>query len=566
MVGDSGSVIVFNGEIYNYRELQAELAARGCIFRTSSDTEVLLKCYETWGTDCLSRLNGMFAFAIWDPRQRHLFLARDRLGKKPLYYAEASGIFAFASELKALLALPQVGADATIDEQAISDYLSLGYIITPKTIFRGIRRLPAGHYALVIPENGLVACRDYWRLHDVFRRTKRPYDREAQEQFLDLFQDAVRIRLRSDVPLGVFLSGGMDSSAVVATMKALSESPTHAFCAGFLEPSFDESPFAKLVAKRLDVDLTVFEAAPVTPRELARLVWHADEPFADTSIMPTFQLNHRTRQKVKVALSGDGGDELLAGYPTHVADQLYGFYARIPARLQAWIESMCLAWMPRSGRKVAWDYKLRQFVRSRGLSPHRAHYWWRVVFSDEEKRAILSPVALARLGAYDPFSTFEGYFDQVGGVSFLDQTTYVDIKTWLQDDILVKADRMSMAHGLEVRSPFLDYRLVEFCATLPDHAKLSWFKQKRILKDCFGKALPSEILRRPKRGFNAPTRQFDSGVLNARGFSGLLCDDFSLDPRTGDTTFKSFAIAVLDLWLEMFQQFQRTGEWKEVVP
>ena len=559
MVGQSGAVIVFNGEIYNFPALRTELEALGERFSSHSDTEVLLRAFERWGEACLERLVGMFAFAIWQPATRRLFLARDRLGKKPLYVFQAPGFFAFASEMKALMGLAEVRQRAAIDIRAVSDFLSLGYILSPKTIIKGISRLGAAECAWYDLDAEGFQTRRYW---DLASHVLAPRVAHDPEQFRALFDDAVAIRLRSDVPLGAFLSGGVDSASVVASMAAQSSGRVHAYCVGFAEDSFDESDFARAAATHMGVDIEVTRQAPLPLDQLAKLIWHADEPFADTSMMPTYLLNQAARRKVTVALSGDGADELLAGYPTYRADQMHRVWSCMPGVVRQGALAAANRWLKPSYRKVSWDYKLRRFLAGHDLDARRAHYSWREVFTGADKALLLSPDVLAELDGYDPYDTFAQAFAEVDGAGFLDASLYVDIKTWLADDILVKADRMSMANSLEVRSPFLDHRLVEYCARLPQSAKMDAKRQKVILKEAMAGAIPDATISRAKRGFNAPTRQFGFlGVDSARG-AGLFRPGFRLDPSLEDITFKSFSLGVLSQWLDMYERYEKQGDWR----
>lgn len=568
MQGASGSVIVFNGEIYNHLELRAELEARGVRFRTRSDTEVLLAAYETWGEDCLPRLAGMFAFAIWDAGRRVIFLARDRLGKKPLYLFRQGRGLAFASEAKALLTLPAVRAGAVPDLQALSDFLSLGYILSPKTAFANIARLPPAHAARFDPANGAWSEWRWWNLAEHVLAPRLPYDESARDRFRELLSLAVSQRLQADVPLGIFLSGGVDSAAVAASAAALHTRPPHAFTVGFNDHSFDERAQAEETARHLGLPIEVMEQGGGGEIDLGRMVWHCDEPFADTSLLPTWQLDATARRRVTVALSGDGADEILAGYPTYRADQFYRLWRHVPGGIQAALARVAGRWLRPSYRKVSFDYKLRQFLGAQGLDRRRAHYWWRVVFSEPEKRRLLHPDIVAELEDYDPYESFAAHFAEVEGASFLDQSLYVDVKTWLADDILVKIDRMSMAVGLEVRSPFLDHRLVEFAFRLPPAAKMAGTRQKVILKDTMRGVLPAATLTRRKQGFGAPTR--DLGRLDAPGsFSSLPAlfnPDFVLDDRAEDVTYKSFSLRVLGLWLERLDNYRRGESWNFHAP
>jgi len=566
MRGRLNNVIVFNGEIYNYLELREQLRQSGFCFQTTSDTEVLLAAYEAWGEQCLEKLVGMFSFAIWDPKDKKLFVARDRLGKKPFYYYHGARLFAFASELKALLTLPEIRHSIEIDALAVSDYLSLGYILSPKTIFERVRKLPAAHYATYKVDSNRLTFHKYWSLEEFFLADKSTGNRqETTSAFFDVFQSSVKMRMRSDVPLGAFLSGGIDSSSVVATMRQLSETPLRAYCVGFSEPSYDESRYAKLLAKQLDVDLQVGRYRHIVDTELSRLIWHFDEPFCDTSFIPTYQLNQLTRRFATVSLSGDGADEILAGYPTIAADRFYRLYAELPIALQKLCYQTARRALSPSYKKVSWDYKLLRFLSSYGLSNERAHYWWRTIFSEDEKKRIMSPALLSACKGYDPFDGFMDYFREVSGAHFLDQTLYVDIKTWLQDDILVKVDRMSMANSVEVRSPFLDHRLVEFTARLPVRAKQNGGRQKVILRNAMKGVLPRETLLRSKKGFNAPHRPNGRTTsLKTRHASELFLSDYRLDPNEEDITFKEFSFSVLAKWLDIFHQYQSTGKWQHV--
>lgn len=559
MSGTSGAVVVFNGEIYNHDDLRCRLQSLGHVFQTRSDTEVLLAAFEHWGEACLDHLVGMFAFAIWQPAQRRLFLARDRLGKKPLYVHRQGRFLAFASEPGALLALPPVKDGAAVDLRSLSDFLSLGYILTPKSMFANVERLPAAHAAWFDAESGDWRVWQYWDLAQHFIAPRLTDGVDTRQRFSQLLQSAVQCRLQADVPLGLFLSGGLDSSAVAAMARG--QGDLRAFAVGFADSSFDERPFARLTAAHLGLSLDELVVQPAVGDELELAFHHCGEPFADTSLMPTFRLNHAARQKVTVALSGDGADEILAGYPTYQADRLYRWFSRLPAWMQQGLDGAARLFLRPSYRKVSFDYKLRQFLAGRGLSPQRAHYWWRVVFSEAEKRRLLSPRVVEELGDYDPFDTFRQHFQAVQGADFLDQSLYVDIKTWLQDDILIKADRMSMAWGLEVRSPFLDHRLVEFCARLAPAAKIKGRRQKAILRDVMAQYLPEKILTRRKQGFGAPTRAVVRTAPPALDPDGFFRQEYRLNGEREDITYKGFALAALDYWLDDYVRRVRDGDW-----
>ena len=563
MVSNNGNVIAFNGEIYNYKELREQLASKGFSFRTSSDTEVLLNSYELWGEACLQKFIGMFSFAIWNPDKKELFMARDRLGKKPLFYYQSNSLFAFASEIKALLAIDEIRTSIDINACAVSDYLSLGYILAPKTIFNKIHKIPAGSYAIYREVNKEFKLHKYWHIENNFLSEKNDaYKSGDYEDFINLLSNSVNIRMRSDVPLGAYLSGGVDSAAVTAIMSQFSAAKIKAFCIGFNEKSYDESGFAQLVTNSLDVDIEKQFYKNLTENDLSKLVWHFDEPFSDTSMMPTYQLNKLTKAFATVVLSGDGADEILAGYPTYRADRFYKTYSSLPQGVHALISGTVNRILSPSYRKVSFDYKIKQFMRSYGYSREQAHYWWRVIFSENEKKKIMSDALWEECKTYDPYEVFNDYYQQVPGADFLDRSLYVDLKTWLQDDILVKVDRMSMANSVEVRCPYLDHRLVEYCATLPLAAKMTSFQQKNILKNSMRKCLPDKILSRAKRGFNAPTYNDKYRYTTHLRNSELFSEKFRLQPEKEDITFKSFNFSVLQKWIDIYEQYKLTGRWE----
>lgn len=524
--------IVFNGEIYNFQELRDELLKLGAHFRTRTDTEVILEAYKQWGTQCLERFNGMFAFALWDGRAQQLMLARDRLGEKPLYYyALPDGGIIFASELKALRADPAVPDQINI--KALSHYLSLNYTLTAESILQGVKKLEAAHYMMVERGKPVRATR-YWDLAAHFHN-KRHFrsEAEAAEALSALIEDAVKLRMIADVPLGAFLSGGIDSSTIVAAMCRLrAPSENHTFSIGFREKSYSELPEARFVADYLKVShhekIVDADMAALLPR----IVWHADEPFADTSMIPMYFLAEQARQLVTVCLSGDGADEIFAGYETYTADKIHNFTRRLPAWVVKMTERSVNTLVPVSFDKVSLDYKLRQFLKGQAFEPIRAHYSWRTIFSEEEKRALL-PDYRAQLSEADPFEYFRKYHQEVAGCHYIDQAMYVDIKTWLVDDILLKVDRSTMAHSLEARVPMLDHRLVEFAASLPVELKLKGFEKKYLLKKAQQGYLPDMTLRRRKRGFNAPVSHWLYTTL------GNFCAKLTVPGTNGWAAFNS---------------------------
>ncbi len=509
--------IVFNGEIYNFRELRRELESEGARFASHSDTEVILEAYKRWGIDCLSRLNGMFAFALWDNVRRQLLLARDRAGEKPLFYQPLDGGgVVFASDLNALRQHPAVGC--RVNPAALSQFLSLGYVLAPHSLVDGVQRLPPAH-ALVAEQGHTRSARQYWNLaeHFMAKATFRSED-DAGDALAALLDDAVRIRLISDVPLGAFLSGGIDSSAIVASMNhARPADQNRTFSIGFGERGYDELPEARAVSAALGVRHQDAIVGPDMSVALPRIAAFQDEPLADTSAIPTYFLAEFARQHVTVCLSGDGGDENFAGYDTYTADKMRRLTAWAPRPLLKASAAAADALLPVRLEKVGPAEKLRRFLAGHSVDSRHAHYSWRLLASDQEKTRLLRPELREVVASHDPFAGFAAHFDDVRGAHYLDQAMYVDIKTWLADDILVKVDRMTMAHSLEARAPFLDHRVMELAASLPVDWKLKGFRKKHILKRSQRKRLPARTLVRPKRGFNAPVSHWMNGPLEAVG-------------------------------------------------
>lgn len=514
-------ILVFNGEIYNFREIRKDLEALGHAFATNGDTEVVLAALKQWGPKALERMIGMFAIALWDSERQSLFLARDRLGKKPLFFGRLpGGGFAFASEPRAVAAHPEVSGQ--VDEVALAHYLRLNYVPCNRTLFRGVESLPPASYAWFDVAQGLRVER-YWDLAAKFREKRAFVSEEAAaEELRALIDDAVRLRLVSDVPLGAFLSGGVDSSTIVAAMtQTVSSERIFTFSSGFLEDSFDESPLAErlagefgLVHRTQSLDTKSLDLVPA-------VIAAAAEPIADTSMLPMYFLSRFTRDSVTVALSGDGGDECFAGYETYVADKVHGLARHSPGWIRRQLPVFLDRVLPVDHRKVGWPEKLRRFSAALPLDSARAHAAWRDIFGESElSRVMRKDWQAGDADEADVFADyFAGHFADVAGCHPVDQASYVDIKTWLVDDILVKADRMSMAHSLEVRCPLLDHRVVEFAAQLPPEFKLRGVAKKYLLKQSQRSRLPAWVLDRPKRGFNAPVSQWLLGPLRE------LCED-----------------------------------------
>jgi asparagine synthase (glutamine-hydrolysing) len=516
MSNEDGSVwITFNGEIYNFRELRTDLEARGHVFRTASDTEVIVHAYEEYGRQCLERLRGMFAFAIWDARKRLLFLARDRVGKKPLFYYLGRDRFLFASEIKALLTDPAVPAEP--DPMALDHFLALQYIPAPLTAFRGVRKLPPAHWLEV--RDGRIEMGRYWKLQYTPKRQVTLVEAVAELRWR--FAEAVRLRLVSDVPLGVFLSGGVDSSAVVAAMTQEMGHPVQTFSVGFEDASFDERPFARQVAERYRTTHTeLVVKAPVTDI-LPQLVWHYDEPFGDASAVPSYAIAALTSQHVTVVLNGDGGDENFAGYEWYVKD----LFVRRGEILPLWLRRWMASWGQRvsSARKQPrLVQKITQLAQLLALSPARRYAYWMEHFSPEARQRLYMPAFGAAVIGSNPEGLFAEVFEQGDTEEWVDTMLDADVNLFLPEDLLVKVDRATMAHSLEARSPFLDHVLMEFVASLPSHLKLAGRQQKRVLKTALRDVLPDVVLKRPKMGFCVPLERWFREELREMAYDVLL--------------------------------------------
>jgi asparagine synthase (glutamine-hydrolysing) len=552
MYGEGRYTITFNGEIYNYRELRQELKGRGHRFATASDTEVIMAAYAEWGESAPTRLRGIFAFAIWDAVERRAFLARDHLGVKPLLYLEQTGDqLAFGSDLKSLLVLGGTALD--IDREGLSDYLAAGYPQGDRTLVRQVRRLEPAQ--CLVYEQGRTRRSSYWSLAAAYQAEKlRGSLPDLAAALAGKLENSVRAQMVSDVPVGAFLSGGLDSSSIVAQMRGLQEGDLYTFSMGFKEKTFSELEHAAIVAAELGTKHFQEIASP-EPVDWADLAWRIGEPLGDTSIIPTFLVSQLARGHVKVVLSGDGADECLAGYDTYVADRLHRAYDLVPAAVHRHLFLPLANLLPHSGRKVGLDYKLRQFLRFAKDPFPRAHSGWRELFDFDERRE------LGGRSEPPPWAHVEASMSEVQGLPELDQALYADTKTWLANDILTKVDRATMAVGLEARVPFLDPDLVEFCARLPLEAKMKGFARKRVLREAMSGRIPNSILTRPKSGFNAPVSRWLRGSLG-RVLSDLLSTTRLVEgksPRLGrllrqhregreDHGFKLWALTALLLW------------------
>ena len=492
---DKRFAIVFNGEIYNFKSIRQDLVERGYgPFQTQGDTEVLLKAYQADGIACLSKLNGMFAFAIFDYERNEMVLARDRMGKKPLYIAQASSTLLFASELKAILKHPEFKSELNVN--ALNHYLTLDYVPTPISIFDGVEKLEGGHY-LRIDYKGNIIRGTFWEPN--FIPLEISFD-ESKEELDRLLAEATALRLVADVPVGIFLSGGLDSSAVAYYAQKQAVSPIQTFSIGFNEKSYDERAYARQVAHQLGTIhheriLTAQESIDLIPTVFSSL----DEPFADPSILPTYLLSQFTRSKVTVALGGDGSDELLAGYPTFISEKLAPLISWMPFSVIQGLQQM-VNLLPASDQNISLDFKLRQFLKGFESSKRFRHSQWLGSFSISEKKNLWNKDLVFKIPHRNTLSVIDDYAKRGSEQELI----YMYLKTYLQDDILVKVDRASMMNSLEVRAPFMDVHVVEFLNRLPYDFKLKGFRGKHLLKETMRGKLPSDIIDRPKKGFGIP--------------------------------------------------------------
>ena len=500
---DKSVTVVLNGEIYNYRELRTRLEKRGHSFRSASDTEVLPHLYEEYGDNMLRELNGMFAFALWDSRHRRLLVARDRFGEKPLYWGVFDNTLLFASEPKVLLAHPSV--KPALNLQALRQYLSFDYVPAPLSIYEGINKLPAAHKLTL--ENGRVGVERYWRLS--YKTTEPvPTENEAAEHLRELMADAVQMRLVSDVPLGVLLSGGVDSSSIAALAVAASSEPVKTFSISFAEASFDESAYARSVAKFLGTDHHEERlSANLAANLVSEIGAWMDEPFSDPSLVPTYLLSRFTRKHVTVALGGDGGDELFAGYPMYSGLRWAEFYKRLPPVLRTSIVEPLVRLLPVKTKNLSFDYKAARFITGAKYDTVARHHVWFGSFTPEEQLELLTPDALA-VSDGDIYAEAREIAAECDHEDLVTQMQSVDTRLYLAEDILTKVDRASMAVSLEVRAPFLDPRVAEFAASLPCNYKLRGHKTKYILKKAVRQMLPPFVTRRGKKGFGVPVAEW----------------------------------------------------------
>jgi asparagine synthase (glutamine-hydrolysing) len=576
---EDGSVwIAFNGEIYNYRELRPGLEQRGHRFRTSSDTETIVHLYEEYGPDCVLHLRGMFAFAIWDQTRRQLFLARDRIGKKPLVYRHDSGRLLFASELKSLLQVP--GISRELDAVALDEYLTYQYVPHPHSILKGFSKLPPAHWALF--RNGHLEVRRYWRpgfdeAPNGNTSTQAPgepagglfaSEADCRKNLRETLTEAVRLRLRSDVPLGAFLSGGIDSTIVTGLMQQLSDRPVQTFSIGFPVKAFDERSYARQAAEHLKTDHHELVVEPAALSILPKLIWHYDEPFSDSSAIPTMYLAEMTRRNVTVALSGDGGDELFAGYDRYQAVALGARFDRLPALARRLITASLWQHLPASTQQKSRRRRFKRLLSALAYSPERRYLKWISIFDDARLPEMYTGDFRRRLEGTDPADFLLAAYNECPERDFVTRTTCADVLTYLPCDILTKVDIATMAYALEARCPFLDHEVVQLAARIPIEWKLKGRRGKKILVETFSDLLPADIQTRRKMGFGVPLDHWFRNELKPLLYDVLL-DRESLErgifrpdavrqlveehvSNRWDHSYRLWSLLVLELWQQRF--------------
>lgn len=516
MSNEDGSIwIVYNGEIYNFQELKKNLEEKGHIFRSKSDTETIIHLYEESGTDCVKLLRGMFAFAIWDENKKRLFLARDRVGKKPLNYALKNDSLIFASEIKSILKDPDISREVNIE--SLHHYLTYQYVPAPETMFLGIKKLLPAH--ILICEQGKIKIEQYWSLS--YKNKVKLSEEEYCEKILESLTESTKIRLVSDVPLGAFLSGGIDSSAIVAIMSKISNKPVRTFSIGFKEESFNELKYARVIAKLFNTEHREYTVEPNCLEVLPKLIWHFDEPFADSSAIAVYYLSKMTRQEVTVALNGDGGDESFAGYERYAVNKIADACSLIPSSIRN-----IIAWFmekfPESTKKKDFVKNFKRFIKGVNLSKEHRYGYWMSIFDNESKDNLYSEYFKKRLENINSWNYIAETYRKSDATDLIDSTLFVDVMTYLPCDLLAKVDITSMANSLECRSPFLDHKLMELCASVPSNLKLKGITTKYILKKALRKILPPEVLQRKKAGFGVPIGGWFRNELKDYAYETLI--------------------------------------------
>ena len=571
MSNEDGSVwVIFNGEIYNFQELRPQLISAGHRFRSRTDTEVLVHGYEEWGDDLIKRLHGMFAFAIWDSRRRRMLLTRDRVGKKPLFYAYDENRLFFGSEIKSILATGEIKPE--LDPLSLHDYLTYLYFPAPRTAFKGIAKLPpATCMAVEVQPDGKLRMNQwsYWDPVEASANAPRLSEHDAINKTREMLEESVRIRLVSDVPLGIFLSGGIDSSAITALAARQSSDPVQTFSIGFRNSKFyDELPYANRVAEMFQTEHHVLQATAECTAHLTKVVRHFDEPFGNPTAILEYILTKLMREHVTVALSGDGGDELFGGYVRYAGVRLAGYYRLLPE----WITHKLvprLSGLMRDATDGRHGYRrLREFAEAASKPREEMYLSWVGYFSEEEKRELYTPEFLAQVQGHDSGDFLRGVFKKGEQLDLMNRIGYVDLVSFLCCNCLEYADRMSMANSLEVRCPFTDQQLVEFALGLPYKMKFRHFDTKWVVKQAMRGILPPEILAKKKMGFNPPLPQWINrelkplisqlldrvtnerrGIFRPEAVARLLRDH---EENRRDNSLKIWALLMVEVWQRMY--------------
>lgn len=564
---DGKICIVYNGEVYNYLELRKELEEEGHMFKTKTDTEVIVHLYEEYGEDCVKFLQGMFAFAIWDSKEDKLLLARDRFGIKPLAYSDVAGRLIFASETKAIVQDDSIKKD--IDFEAVHYYLTYLSVPSPLTIYKGIKKLPPA--SILICQNGKIIEKRYWSIEP--KRLKFNTFEEYGDMFYKLLKDSVKMQLMSDVPLGAFLSGGVDSSSVVGLMSQLSSQPVKTFSMGFEEKEYDELKYARFIAKRFN---TEHYELVMTPKDIGRmenLIWNLDEPHGDSSALASYLVSKLAAPHVKVVLTGVGGDELFAGYHAYVADKLSIYHSILPKMLTQKAIPNLISHIKLDTQKPSNMRRILRFLKFAHLSFGERHTKWMTLlgFDDDEKVELYSDFLRSRTEGLDSFVVTSEYFDrgEILGLDYLNTAMFVDLNTYLNNDVLQQVDRMTMANSLEARVPFLDHKLVEFAFAIPSNLKLRGLTLKHFVRKSMKGLLTDEIVYREKHGFGVPIREWFKSDFIRQNTNEFLND--SSIKRRGffkaeyvrrlinehahsevDNSHKLWLIMILEIWCRRF--------------
>jgi len=566
---EDGSIqVIFNGEIYNFQELQKDLTEKGHVFKTRSDTEVIAHLYEEY-ENFIEKLDGMFAFALWDSRKKKLLLARDRMGKKPLFYAHHRHKLYFASEIKSLMLCPEIPKDWNLE--ALHHFLSLNYVPGPLTLLKSISKLKPGHF--LIYHKDRLEEKAFWKL-PVQNSEEYKNEEEILENLRTILLSSVKKRLISDVPLGMFLSGGIDSSLVLAALSELGKSRIKTFTIGFRDKNYNEAEKARTIARHFGTEHHEFILEPNLTDILPKMIWHSDEPSGDSSCFPTYLLSQTARQNITVALSGDGGDEFFGGYNTYTADLWSAYYRRLPLWMRKNLFIPFLNLLPATSHPI--EHRLKRFAQGGLLNPLQAHYFWNGSLSEEEKLSLYSSELREKLSSCDTFNLFDNLAGHSRFTNPLDFFMYADQKTYLTDDILVKVDRMSMAHGLEVRSPLLDTQIISLSYQIPLRFKIRLGRKKYILKRLLSQMIPRELTSNTKKGFSIPLQKWFRGELkdflraalqaqtftqlgffNPESLNNLMNSHFTAKANHGSILW---SLMCLSIWNEQVRNFKASGK------